>query len=35
MRLLLAALVVAGTGLAGSARSGDDDPTGTWQRVKD
>ena len=30
-RLLLASLVVAGTGLLGSARAGDDDPTGTWQ----
>jgi hypothetical protein len=30
-RLLLAALVVACAGFAGSARSGDDDPTGTWQ----
>ncbi len=30
-RLLVAALVVACTVLAGSARAGDDDPTGTWQ----
>ena len=30
-RLLLAALVAACAGLAGSARAGDDDPTGTWQ----
>ena len=29
-RLLVAALVVACTGLMGSARAGDDDPTGTW-----
>ena len=30
-RLLVAALVVACAGLVGSARAGDDDPTGTWQ----
>ncbi len=30
-RLLVATLVVACTGLVGSARAGDDDPTGTWQ----
>jgi len=30
-RLLVAALVVACTGLVGLARPGDDDPTGTWQ----
>src|SRR5271154_2983725 len=30
-RLLLAALAVACTGLASSARAGEDDPTGTWQ----
>ena len=29
-RLLVAVLVVACTGLMGSARAGDDDPTGTW-----
>ena len=29
-RLLVTALVVACTGLMGSARAGDDDPTGTW-----
>ena len=29
-RLLVAALVVACTGLVGSARAGDNDPTGTW-----
>jgi hypothetical protein len=31
MRRLLVALVTACTVLAGSARAGDDDPTGTWQ----
>lgn len=30
-RLLVAGLVVACTALMGSARAGDDDPTGTWQ----
>ena len=30
-QLLVAALVVACTGPVGSARAGDDDPTGTWQ----
>ncbi len=30
-RLLAAALVAACAVLAGSARAGDDDPTGTWQ----
>ena len=30
MRRLLVALVTACTVLAGSARAGDDDPTGTW-----
>jgi hypothetical protein len=30
-RLLVATLVVTCTGLVGSARAGDDDPTGTWQ----
>jgi hypothetical protein len=30
-RLLVAALVLACTGLVASARVGDDDPTGTWQ----
>jgi hypothetical protein len=29
-RLLVAALVVASTGLVGSARADDNDPTGTW-----
>jgi hypothetical protein len=29
-RLLVAALLVACTGLISSARAGDDDPTGTW-----
>jgi hypothetical protein len=29
-RLIAAALVVACTGLMGSDRAGDDDPTGTW-----
>lgn len=29
-RFLVAALVVACTGLAGAARAGDNDPTGTW-----
>src|SRR3974377_1815504 len=29
-RLLTAALVVACNGFGGSARAGDDDPTGTW-----
>lgn len=30
-QLLVAALVVACTSLPGSARAGDNDPTGTWQ----
>jgi hypothetical protein len=30
-RLLVAALIITCTSLAGLARAGDDDPTGTWQ----